>query len=169
MDSMVLNGADLMAEEVEGVVQYLAKNFGPESAQARLDEALRQESSGPAAAQQPPFIPVAGVYQLMKAIIIPNAEVVWNVAMEAPQDDPEWTAVQNSALTLAESGNLLMIGSRAKDQGDWVKAAQALVDEATVALRAAEAKNEDALLEAGDRLLRTCSGCHRQYKKSPPR
>ena len=169
MDSMVLNGADLRAEEVEGVVQYLAKNFGPESAQARLDEALRQESSGPAAAQQPPFIPVAGVYQLMKGIIIPNANVLWNVAMEAPQDDPEWTAIQNSALTLAESGNLLMIGSRAKDQGDWVKAAQALVDEATVALRAAEAKNEDALLEAGDRLLRTCSGCHRQYKKSPPR
>ena len=169
MDNMVLNGADVMAEEVEGVVQYLANNFGPANAQARLDEALQQESSGPAATQQPPFIPVAGVYQLMKAIIIPNAEVVWNVAMEAPQDDQEWTTIQNSALTLAESGNLLMIGSRAKDQGDWVKAAQALVNEATVALRAAEAKNVDVLLEAGDRMLRTCSGCHRQYKQSPPR
>ena len=122
-----------------------------------------------ATAQQPTFIPVASVNQLMKAIVIPTSDAIFQVAMKAPETDEEWTAMQNNALTLAESGNLLMIGSRAKDQGDWVKAAQALVDEATVALRAAEAKNVDALMEAGDRMLRTCSGCHRQYKQSPPR
>ncbi len=131
--------------------------------------ALLLSLASAATAQQPTFKPVASVDQLMKAIIIPSSDAAFQVAMETPEDDEAWTAVQNSALTLAESGNLLMIGNRAKDQGDWVKAAQALVDEATVALRAAEAKNEDALLEAGDRLLRTCSGCHRQYKKSPPR
>ncbi len=122
-----------------------------------------------ARAQQPTFIPVASVNQLMKAIVIPTSDAIFQVAMKAPETDEEWTAMQYNALTLAESGNLLMIGSRAKDQGDWVTAAQALVDEATVALRAAEAKNVDVLLEAGDRMLRTCSGCHRQYKQSPPR
>jgi cytochrome c553 len=103
----------------------------------------------------------------MKSIVIPNADVVWHVAQEAPKDDNEWIAVQNSALTVAEAGNLLMIGGRSKDQGNWVKAAQALVDAATVALRAAQAKNVDALNEAGDRLVTVCGNCHRQYKQSP--
>ena len=69
-----------------------------------------------------------------------------------------------SALTLAEAGNLLMIGSRAKDQGDWMKAARGLIDSATVVFRAAEARNADALNEAGDRLVTACRNCHSQYK-----
>ena len=95
--------------------------------------------------------------------------MVWHVATEPPKDDPEWTVVPNNALTLAEAGNLLMIGSRAKDQGNWIEAAQALVDAATVVLQAAQAKNVDAVNDAGDRLVRVCRNCHTQYKQSPPR
>ncbi len=116
-----------------------------------------------ARAQQPTFIPVASVNQLMKAIVIPTSDAIFQVAMKAPETDEEWTAMQNNALTLAESGNLLMIGSRAKDQGDWIKAAQALVNAGTVAFKAAEAKNEDALIEAGDQVYATCEGCHSRY------
>ena len=116
-----------------------------------------------AMAQQPAFKPVANLNQLMKAIIIPSSDAVFQIAMEAPQDDQAWAAVQNSALTLAESGNLLMIGNRAKDTDAWIKAAQALVDAGTVAFRAAEAKNVDALIEAGDQVYATCEGCHQQY------
>ena len=116
-----------------------------------------------ARAQQPTFIPVASVNQLMKAIVIPTSDAIFQVAMKAPETDEEWTAMQYNALTLAESGNLLMIGSRAKDQGDWIKAAQALVNAGTLAFRAAEAKNEDALIEAGDQVYATCEGCHSRY------
>jgi mono/diheme cytochrome c family protein len=161
IDRMALNGAALKSDEAGAVVEYLAKNFGPGNTPARAPE-----SSGPAAAQQSVFKPVAGVYQLMQKIVAPNADVVWHVAMTPPKDDKEWTAVQNSALTLAEAGNLLMIGSRSKDQGKWIKAAQALIDSATVVFHAAEAKKTDELNEAGDRLVRVCAGCHRQYK--PP-
>lgn len=164
VDRMVLNGAALKNEDVESVVQYLAKNFSPSNIQIRP-----LASSGPATAHQPPFKPVAGVYQLMEAIVIPSSDVVWHVASEAPKNDKEWAVVQHSALTLAEAGNLLMIGDRAKDQGDWMKAAQALIDSATVVFRAAEAKNADELNKAGDKLVITCGNCHRQYKQSPPR
>lgn len=164
VEDMVSNGAALKPEEVEIVVQYLAKNFGPANAQARL-----QQSAGLAVAPQSAFKPLANVYQLMKAIIIPSSDVVWQVAMEPPKDGQEWTAVQNSALTLAEAGNLLMIGNRAKDQGNWMKAAQALADSATVVFRAAEARDVDALNEAGNQLVRVCRNCHQQYKQSPPR
>ena len=116
-----------------------------------------------AMAQQPTFKPVASVNQLMKAIVIPTSDALFQVAMKAPENDEEWTAMQNNALTLAESGNLLMIGSRAKDQGDWIKAAQALVDAGTIAFKAAAAKNEDALIEAGDQVYATCEGCHSRY------
>ncbi len=119
--------------------------------------------SNAASAQQPTFKPVASVDQLMKAIIIPSSDAVFQVAIEAPQDDERWAAVQNSALMLAESGNLLMIGDRAKDTGAWIKAAQALIEAGTVAFKAAEAKNEDALIEAGDQVYATCEGCHQQY------
>ena len=160
--NMVSNGAALKDEEAEMVVQYLAKNFGPANVQA-----LPQDSSGAATAQQAVLKPVANVYQLMKGIVIPSSDVVWHVAMEPPKDDQEWTVVQNNALTLAEAGNLLMVGSRAKDQGNWIKAAQALVDAATVVLQAAQAKNVDALNDAGDGLVRVCRNCHTQYKQSP--
>ena len=160
--NMVSNGAALKDEEAEMVVQYLAKNFGPANVQP-----LPQDSSGTATAQPAVFKPVANVYQLMKGIVIPSSDVVWHVAMEPPKDDQEWTVVQNNALTLAEAGNLLMIGSRAKDQGNSIQAAQALVDAATVVLRAAQAQNVDALNDAGDRLVRVCRNCHTQYKQSP--
>ena len=121
----------------------------------------------------PPFKPVADVQQLMEMMVDPAADLVWDAvgtvitAEErnhwSPQTDEEWTAVRNSALVLMESGNLLMIGSRAKDQGDWIKASQAMVDAATVAFRAAEAKNVDALIEAGDQIYATCEGCHSRY------
>ncbi len=116
-----------------------------------------------ATAQQPTFKPVATVNQLMKAIVIPTSDAVFQVAIEGPQDDEAWAAVQNSALLLAESGNLLMIGDRAKDTGDWIKAAQALIEAGTVAFKAAEAKNVDALIEAGDQVYATCEGCHERY------
>ncbi len=125
--------------------------------------ALLLSLSNAASAQQPTLKPVASVNQLMKAIIIPSSDAVFQVAMEAPQDDEAWVAVQNSALMLAESGNLLMIGDRAKDTGDWIKAAQALIEAGTVAFKAAEAKNVDALMEAGDQVYATCEGCHEQY------
>ncbi len=125
--------------------------------------ALLLSLSNTASAQQSTLKPVATVNQLMKAFIIPSSDALFQVAMEAPQDDEAWTAVQNSALMLAESGNLLMIGDRAKDQGDWIKAAQALTEAGTVAFKAAEAKNVDALIEAGDQVYATCEGCHQQY------
>ena len=125
--------------------------------------ALLFSLSNTASAQQSTLKPVATVNQLMKVFIIPSSDALFQVAMEAPQDDEAWTAVQNSALMLAESGNLLMIGDRAKDAGEWIKAAQALIEAGTVAFKAAEAKNVDALIEAGDQVYATCEGCHAQY------
>ena len=121
----------------------------------------------------PAFKPVANVKQLMEATVHPAAEVVFEavgtiitasgVEEIAPKNDQEWATVQHNALTLAESGNLLMIGARAKDRGDWIKMSQAMTDAAVVALKAAEAKNPAALFEAGGEVYETCQQCHSKY------
>ena len=128
-----------------------------------------------ACAPQPAFKPVASVKQLMEATIHPSAEVLFDavgtivslsgVQEIAPKNDEEWATVRHSAMTLAESGNLLMMGTRARDKGDWMKMSQALVDVGVVALKAAEAKNPDALFEAAGQIYEVCQQCHGRYWK----
>ncbi len=123
--------------------------------------------SGVASAQQPSVNPVASVMQLMEALVIPSSDALFNVGRQAPQNDDEWAAIRNHAIILAESGNLLMIGSRAKDQDAWMRMSQALADAGAVALKAAEAKNVDAVLEAGNQIIDTCETCHASYLDRP--
>jgi len=119
--------------------------------------------AGAGVAQQPTFKTLANVTQLMKAIVIPSSDALFNVAVETPKDDKEWTALENSALALAESGNLLMIGSRAKDSKTWMQYSKAMIDAAEMAFKAAQSKNVDAVLEAGDKIYATCETCHERY------
>ena len=116
-----------------------------------------------APAQQPTLKPVATVKQLMKAIVIPSSDAVFKVAAEEPKNEEQWAAVQNSALALAEAGNLLMIGSRAKDRGEWRKQSQALLDLGSAAFKAAEAKDVDAVSKVSDEIYEVCEGCHNKY------
>ena len=50
-----------------------------------------------------------------------------------------------------------------KDKRAWMKASQALVDAGAVALKAAEAKNVDALVDAGNQIADVCETCHERY------
>jgi hypothetical protein len=124
------------------------------------------------------FKPVATVKQLMQATIDPSADVIFEavgtvvtssgVEEIAPKNDAEWANVRNHALTLAESGNLLMIGERARDREGWITFSQALVDAGRAAALAAEAKNPEALFEAGGRVYEVCQQCHNRYWQQAP-
>src|SRR5438874_2123773 len=92
----------------------------------------------------PPYRPVADVKQLMKGIVDPSADVVWEsvatiftksgVEDRRPKNDEEWANVRNHAMMLTEAGNLLMMPTRAKDGDQWMKMAQELIDTSSVAL-----------------------------------
>ncbi len=121
----------------------------------------------------PPFKPVADVQQLMEMMIDPAADLVWDAvgtvitAEErnhwSPQTDEEWTAVRNSALVLMESGNLLMMGGRARDQDAWMRMAQGLVDAGALAMEAAESNDPDAVFAIGEDVYNACDRCHSLY------
>jgi hypothetical protein len=123
--------------------------------------------------QPPPFKPVADVKQLMQGIVDPSADVVWGsvatiftkdgMEERRPKNDAEWANVRNHAMMLTEAGNLLMMPPRAKDGGEWMKRAQELVDTASMALRAAEAKNVDQLYKVGGDIDEACEHCHKKY------
>ena len=67
-------------------------------------------------AQAPVFQPVGTVRQIMLGIVAPTSDVIFKVPNQAPKDEKEWKTLQDSALTLAEAGNLLLLPGRGKRQ-----------------------------------------------------
>jgi hypothetical protein len=111
-----------------------------------------------------PFPPAATVKQLMLDFIYPSSNDVLLAIYRGPKDEKEWAAVRRAALALAESGNMLMMRGRARDQGDWMKDAKLLVDAGNAAYKAAQAKDGNALAALAGALDGSCTTCHKQYR-----
>ena len=121
----------------------------------------------------PPFQPVADVKQLMASVVDPAADVYWGavgtiidekgITEITPTTTEEWDAARNAAIIVAETGNLLMMSSRAKDGGEWMTQARALVDAGQKAVRAAESHNRNAVFDSGAEVYEVCTSCHVKY------
>jgi hypothetical protein len=117
--------------------------------------------------------PALSLKQLMEWVIDPAADAVWDSVKTiiteqgtkeiAPQTQEQWDAVRNGAAMLVESSNLLMMETRARDQGEWIAAARRLAGTADKALKAAESKNAEGVFAAGGEIYNACSACHRRY------
>ena len=125
--------------------------------------------AGAAVAQAPSFQPVGNVSQLMISIIYPTSDAIFYIDRAAPKTDADWNVLRNQALMLAESGNLLMMPSRARDQGDWIKDSKMLVDVGAAAYKAAQAKDIEAIRALNDQLYESCLVCHEQYRPNFPK
>lgn len=128
-----------------------------------------------AAPPAPALTPVASVRQIMVGIVTPAAYTVFDsvativdakgVEERQPKTDEEWAAVGAGAAALIESANLLLMGNRPVDQDDWVKMTRALADAGQTALKAADAKNPEGILAAGETINQTCDNCHEKYQR----
>jgi hypothetical protein len=128
--------------------------------------------------------------EVMRGILFPNSNVIFASQSDDPgtikQDkDPSmatnplvgvyggWNAVENSGIALAESANLLMIPGRVCSNGkpapvgnaDWAKFVAGLRDAGMEAVKAARAKNQDAMLDVSDKMTSACSACHDVYRE----
>jgi hypothetical protein len=110
------------------------------------------------------FQPVGNMSQLMIDIIYPTSDAIFYVDREPPKNDHEWGLLRAQALMLAESGNLLMMAGRARDQDNWIKDSKMLIDLGNTAFKAAQAKNLDAIRALNDPLNDACVLCHTQYR-----
>jgi len=107
---------------------------------------------------------VANSMQLHDILITPASDAVFEASSNPPKDEKGWTVARNQALLLAEGANLLMMGSRVRDNGNWMKMSRALVDAAALAATAAEKKDAQALEAAADPITVACMECHRPYR-----
>ena len=152
-------------------------------------------SAGCASEPAPEMAPIATVEELMRSMIDPAADAVWDaVVIEAtadgivetrPETEGDWLRLRRHAVTLAEASNLLLIEGRriaaresrselpgidlhpdaiqelvAEDWNAWVETARGLRATSRVVLDAVEARDVDALLEAGTELDLACENCH---------
>lgn len=107
-----------------------------------------------------------------------------------PRTDEEWAEVRRQAIMLAEGANLIMMegrqvvkeGSHLEDHGTpgnltaaeseqaiaanrdaYIAFAQALRDVGASMLAAADARNPQGIIDAGDTMDQVCEGCHLQF------
>ena len=123
-----------------------------------------------------PLAPVASVRHIMRGIVDPAATIVFGAVSttvtaagteeKAPHTAEEWDVVVNSAAALAEAGNMLRMGSRAVDRGDWLVMSRKLTDAGTAALKAAEARDAKGVFASGEAIYQACDSCHSKYERT---
>src|SRR3954468_22633611 len=157
-----------------------------------LTAQTRPPGAGPRGADRPTSATAqvhANLNQLMRGTLYPAANVVFSAQADNPGDvkpipghDPSmatdpltstfggWLAVENAALTLAESANLLSIPGRVCANGvpvpstdpAWPAFVQQLRTASMEAYRAAQAKDQDKVIANSEKLSQACAGCHRK-------
>jgi hypothetical protein len=151
-----------------------------------------QGQSGDSATAAPPQAPAAQPYgtlaEVMRGIPFPHSNIIFDTQEQdpaAPKKPSEggagatlayanvyagWQAVENSAMALSETANLIMIPGRLCENGlpvplereDYRKAAQGLA-----AYKAAKARNLDAMVEISGTVADACAACHEVYRDKP--
>lgn len=133
----------------------------------------------------------ANLNQLMRGVLYPEANVVFFAQAENPADvkippgldvnmSPNpltssfggWQAIENAALALAESANLLLIPGRVCSNGvpapitdpAWATFVQEVRDASMKAYAAAQAKDQDKIVDVSETLSDSCSHCHRKWR-----
>lgn len=118
-----------------------------------------------AMAQQATAKPAGGALELMKSVIIPASDAVFGVGKQAPKSDQDWAAVRDNAARLSDAAKPLTLQAPSAGGANWARHSKAMGDAADAAIKAASAKNVDAVLDAGDALYSACEDCHKQYMK----
>lgn len=110
------------------------------------------------------FHPVGTMQQLMIDMIYPASDAIFYVDRDPPKKPQDWELLRMQALTLAESGNLLMMEGRARDRKNWIMESRMLIDIGGKAYKAAQAKDIDGIRALNDSLNAACVVCHYQYR-----
>ena len=127
--------------------------------------ALAQAPSPPAAATEIPTMKSVGTMkELMVDLIFPTSNEIFYVGRKEQKSEKEWNDLQQNALMLAETANVLMAENRARDKDRWMRDAKLLWDAGNKAYRASKAKDIEALKALNDDLYEACQSCHEHYR-----
>src|SRR5262249_26483894 len=145
-----------------------------------------------AAAVRASAAPEGNLAEVMRAIAVPNANIIFNLQLKNPAaarpkplatspfrhvewgstQDQGWLAAQPAAVAITESAALLLTPGRMCQNGrpapveraDWKAFVAALVDVGTLAHRASRARTYDAFGDISEKLNDACANCHKVYR-----
>lgn len=134
--------------------------------------------------------PYATLAQMMRGIPFPASNIIFDTQSEDPGVQKKgaegakgatasfssvyggWQAVENNALAIAETANLLLVPGRMCENGrpapldreDYRRFAAGLADAGKAAYKAAQSKNLDAMVEVSGTVSDACAACHEVYR-----
>jgi hypothetical protein len=134
--------------------------------------------------------PVGTLLQVMRGILFHSSNLIFATQSEDPADPKMplpasfgtfarvytgWPVVENAAVTLAESADLLLKPGRLcsnglpvpVDRADYRKFVQGLRVAGQAALKAAQSKNMDNMIEVSGTVSEACENCHSVYRDKP--
>ena len=140
-----------------------------------------------------PSFPVTGtVNQVMRGILFPSSNVLFDVQTRDPGAGSKggvaradatttsnrygdvyspWQVVDAAAISIAEIGPVLMQPRRCEngkpapvDRADWKQYVQGVVEAGRAAYRASQMRSQDAVSEATNTISDACANCHRVYR-----
>ena len=195
----------LSRPQVADVVAYIlqANQFPGGNVELGAGEsALKQVSLAPAAAGVSPtaarpamsFPAVGSMNQVMRGILFPSSNVLFDVQTQDPGERQSgarpdaatttaryggvyapWAVVDAAAISLADVGPLLMAPGRRCENGkpvpvdraDWQQYVQGLVEAGRAAYRASQTRSQAAVSEVTNQVSDACGNCHRVYRDTP--
>jgi hypothetical protein len=143
-------------------------------------------------------MPAATIRDIMADMVAPSADVLWSAIMtvetadgyvdKVPETDEEWAHLRQSATTMVEAVDLiLMEGRRVAPEGStsrapgvelapdsiatlvmadrqrWVDLLRQLQQSGQMFLNAIDARDASPLFDAGDALNAACEDCHQVF------
>ena len=121
----------------------------------------------------PPFRTDATVQMLMANMVDPAADLVWGAVGTVvdvngenhwePETEEDWISVRYGAMSMIEAGNLLMMDTRARDQDQWIRLSEGMMDAGMLMFQAAEAEDAEQVFALGEDVYNSCNNCHMLY------
>jgi hypothetical protein len=155
-------------------------------------------SAAAAQAPQPAAPPTASLAQLMRAIMFPNSNIIFNVQGQDPAEPKPiyepgsgggfswvdwgagiytgWEVVENAGIALEEATDLVMKPGRVctngrpvpLEQADFVTGIARLRAVARAVQAAAREESQEQVIELTNQLAEACYGCHQVHRIAPP-
>jgi hypothetical protein len=138
--------------------------------------------------------PIGNLAQVMRGILFPNANILFDVQSKDPETFGKkeegggasstfsgiytgWQVVENAAIALNESARLLEVPGRLCQNGkpvplaqkNWAPFVADLRKASAAMLKAAQSKNKELASDTTNDVAGACENCHTAYRDADPR
>jgi len=155
--------------------------------------AAKPQTAAPSAPQAPAFPAMGNLAQVMRGILFPSSNIIFNVQLHDPAEPAKpastdaatfsWTAwggeiyagwqlIDYAAVAIAESAPLMLTPGRRCENGkpvpvdrsDWIKFTQELAEAGRAAYKASQTRSQQTVSDISGQLSDSCLHCHQVYR-----